>query len=285
MFLHWPLRNTSLGSEVGYTSSFGDDPLTGFFKDDPEVVIFCAHIHRPNNDPRAIWQGSFTAVNTPPMHYISLGGRGAGYLGDSVDGVENGQYPKISNNIAGQGMIVSVKGSKIIIENYDFDLNEGPSRPLGGVEKIPQTWEFDVSRPMDFPYTNAIRDKQKTAPVFDGSKPANASLGGIIIRKIENTAVEVEFPQAKIPGPNYGNEIVYSYRFDFINQQTGVIDRTAKQWSDFMLTPRLQKPTYTQFIGGLEPDTDYELRIYAYGSFQECSSQYLVCTFRTLNKI
>jgi hypothetical protein len=181
---------------------------------------------------------------------------------------------------AGQGLIVSVKGSKVSIENFDFDFYEGP-RSLGDVVKIPQTWEFDVSRPMDFPYTNAIRNTQKTAPMFDETKPADADLIGITIRKIESTTVEVKFPQAKIPLPNYGNEVVHSYRFDFINQQTGVIDRTAKQWSDFMLTPRLQKPTYTQLIGGLKPEMGYELRIYAYGSFQGCSSQYLTCTFTT----
>jgi hypothetical protein len=93
----------------------------------------------------------------------------------------------------------------------------------------------------------------------------------------------IEFPQAKIPGENLGHEVVYSYRFDFINQQTKAVDRSARQWSDFMITPRLQMPTYTQLIGGLKPGTDYELRIYAYSSFQECSSQYLTQIFKTKN--
>jgi hypothetical protein len=278
VFLHWPIRNTYFRTDgAGATSNFGNDPLTGFFNDDPEVVVFSGHIHNPNNDPRFIWQGGFTAVNTPPLYYY---GTEAGYLRNSIDGIVNGQYPKVPNNIAGQGMLVSVKGSKVIIENYDFDLSEGPT-PLGNVVKIPQTWEFDVSYPADFPYTNARREAQKTAPVFDETKQFNAGISEIVIKKTTDTAVEVEFPQAKIPSPNYGNEIVYSYHFDFINLQTGDIDRSAKQFSDFMLTPRLQKPTYTQLIGGLKPNTDYELRIYAYGSFQERSNQYLTHTFTT----
>ena len=282
VFLHWPLRNTFFGSNGGITS-FGNDPLTGFFKDDPEIIIFSGHIHHPTNDPRSIWQGSFTSVNTAALYYFNME---SGYLGNNANGTANSNYPKIvglSGSIgAGQGLIVSVKGSNVIIENYDFDFSEG-SRPLDSVVQIPQTWEFDVSRPDDFPYTKTIRDKQKTAPVFDETKPANASLEGIIIKNITGTAIEVEFPQAIIPEPNFGNEVVHSYRFDFINRQTGAIDRSAKQWSDFMLTPRLQKPTYTQLIGGLKPGTDYELHIYAYGSFQECSEQYLSCTFETSN--
>jgi hypothetical protein len=279
VFLHWPIRNTFLRTESASTSSFGDDPLIGFFKDDPEVVIFGGHLHMPNNDPRAIWQGGFTSVNTATLYYFNLG---RGYLVYITDGVTNSGYPKIAGRLggAGQGQIVSVKGSKVTIENYDFDFSEGP-RPISDIVKIPQTWEFDVSRPADFPYTSVKRDVQKTTPVFDETKPLNAALSGITIKKIEDTTVEVEFPQAKIPNPNYGNEEVYSYRFDFINQQTGAIDRSAMQWSDFMVTPRLQRPTYTQLIGGLEPNTEYELRIYAYGSFQECSSQYLTRIFTT----
>jgi len=269
VFLHWPVYNTSYLSDVHfYTTSFGLDPLTGFFKNDPEVVILSGHTHAPNSDPRAIWQGGFTTVNTATFNYFSMEN---GYLGSNADGIENSNGPK-AGQMVGQGMIVSVKGSKVTIENYDFDFSEGP-QPLNNIVKIPQTWEFDVSRSADFPYTEARRNAQKTAPVFDRTE--------ITIRRITNTAIEIEFPQAVIPGPNYGNEVVHTYRFDFINRRTGAVDRSVKQWSDFMLTPRLQKPAYTQLIGGLTPDTDYELRIYAYGSFQECSSQYLVCTFTT----
>ena len=280
VFLHWPILNTIYGSnEVDSSASFGNDPFTGFFKDDPEVVFFSGHLHFPNNDPRSIWQGGFTSVNVPSIYNCYIDN---GFLGNDAGGINNSVFPKIAGQAAGQGMIISVKGSKVTIENYDFDFSEGP-RALSNIVRIPQIWEFDVSRPADFPYTNARRETQKTVPVFDETKPVNAGLGGIIIRNITSAAVEVEFPQAKIPAPNYGNEVVFSYRFDFINRQTGVIARGANQLSDFMLTPRLQKPTYTQLIGGLAANTNYELRIYAYGSFQERSNQYLTVHFTTKN--
>ncbi|MCL2879119.1 MAG: metallophosphoesterase [Treponema sp.] len=291
VFLHQPVYKTFYVSDVWYTTSFGSDPMTGWFKDDPQVVIFGSHIHSPNNEPRSIWQGGFTAVNAPSINYIEME---TGYLGDNSGGTSNSPYPKIGSTAYGQGFVVSVKGSKVIIDNYDFDLSEGPT-PLSNVIKIPQTWEFDVSKPDDFPYTTAKRQTQKTTPVFETAVPSGAILSGITLKQIRETSVEVAFKQARIPEPNPGNEVVHSYRFDFINKNTGSTDKTVKQWSDFMLTPRLQNPVYTQTIGGLASGTDYELRIYAVGSYQnewnkfyktsgqadQASSQYLSVEFKT----
>jgi len=278
IFLHYPIQNTFYVSNEWYTDSFGSDPLSGWFKDDKEVVIFGGHIHSPNNDPRSIWQEGFTSVNVPSINYMEME---KGYLGDTGNSVSpvSKTYPKIANIATGQGLIVSVKGSKVTIANYDFDLCKGQRDPKG-IIRIPQTWEFDVTK--DFPYTAAKRDTQKTAPVFDtASAPDAAISGGITLISAKVTNFEVEFTQARMPLSNSGNEIVHSYRFDFINKADNTVERSMKQWSDFMLTPRLQKTTYTQIIGGLVANREYELRIYAYGSFQECSTQYLTASFRT----
>jgi hypothetical protein len=278
IFLHWPIRNTHYVSDESYTGSFGSDPLTGWFKDDKEVVIFGGHIHSPNNDPRSIWQGGFSSVNVPSINYMEME---KGYLGDTGNSVspESKTYPKTANIATGQGLIVSVKGSKVTIANYDFDLCKGQRDPKG-IIRIPQTWEFDVTK--EFPYTAAKRDTQKTAPVFDPySAPDAAISGGITLISAKITNFEVEFTQARMPLSNPGNEIVHSYRFDFINKADNTVERSMKQWSDFMVTPRLQKTIYTQIIGGLTANREYELRIFAYGSFQECSTQYLTASFKT----
>ena len=282
IFSHWPVRNTYYVSDEWYTRSFGDDPLTGWFKDDSDVVIFGSHIHSPNNDPRSIWQGGFTSVNVPTLHYMDME---RGYLGgvlENAAGTGTFRSPKVAELATGQGVIVSVSGTKVTVKNFDFDMNMGRT-PLENVVRIPQTWEFDVSKPTEFPYTQAKRDGQRTVPVFDPSAASDAALNNMItIKDRQSTSVEIEFLQARIPGPNPGSEVVHSYRFDFINTATGSVARTARQWSDFMLTPRLQMPTYTQRIGGLTANTEYELRIYAIGSFQAESSQYLTLTFKTL---
>ncbi|MCL2412139.1 MAG: metallophosphoesterase [Treponema sp.] len=280
IFSHWPPNNTSYGSEGYGSRSFGIDPLNGFFADDPEVVLFAGHTHRPNNDPRSIWQGTFTSVNVPSLYWMSME---SGFLGvndnGTTDGITNRTTPPVANFSTGQGLVVSVSGTVVTIKNFDFDMNLGPT-PQGNIVRIPQTWVFDTARPNEFPHTSARAD-QRTAPVFDFSAPSNAALENMItLSNIERNSVNVEFIQARMPTVNPAGEIVHSYRFEFRNVNTGgVIERA--QWSDFMLTPRLQRPKYSQFIGGLAASTEYELRIFAFSSFQAVSTQYLTIRFTT----
>jgi predicted phosphodiesterase len=284
LFLHHPLKNTFYVSDEWYTAAFGAG-ITGELNQYPEVIAFGGHIHSPNNDPRSIWQGGFTSVNTVTTNYMEMekAGSTAKYLGDSADGVTTKTYPKIGSTAAAQGMIVSVDGSRVTIENYDFDAYGGYLLGTGAsttrVEQIPQTWTFDVTKPAEFPYTQAKRDTQKTAPVFDASAAAGPVSGKIRVNARTETSVTVEFDQAAIPAPNAGGEVVHSYRFEF--WKNGAIARTAYQWSDFMAPPYLQQPVYEQLIGGLNAGTDYELRIYAYGSFGAESSQYLTADITT----
>jgi 3',5'-cyclic AMP phosphodiesterase CpdA len=300
LLLHHPLKNTFYAADEWYTATFGDGE-TGILNKYPQVVAFGGHIHTPNNDPRSIWQGGYTAVNTATLHYVEMeltaaAGRGtAQYLGDSHDGITTNAYPKhpvvrtaaTSNDQyvgtykcgpRAQGMIVSVKGSVVTIDNYDFDVSTGPTE---NVEKIPQQWTFDIAQPANFPYTNALRERQKTAPIFDAAAATDAAIvNKIKIDSVGDSSVTITFEQATIPPPNLGNEVVHSYRFEFYNiTDGGILQTTRYQWSDFMNTPRLQKPVYTQILGGLSAGKKYELRIYACGSFQKWSTQYLSLRF------
>jgi 3',5'-cyclic AMP phosphodiesterase CpdA len=276
VFMHHPVRNTFYVSHEWYTDSYGTADSNYFFKDDPQVVVFSGHIHSPNNDPRSIWQGGFTSVNTVTLYYCEME---KGYLGMDSAGTDGSTYPKIQDAAMAQGLIVDVEGPVVTIKNYDFDVSADKT---DNVYQIPQTWTFDISSPANFPYTNAMRERQKRSPVFDAGAGANAALPGkITIDSIGKTNVTVTFPQAAMPTDNPGNEVVHSYKFEFRNLATGSVERTVKQWSDFMMTEYLRKPNYTQLIGGLATDTEYELRIYAYGSFQKESAQCLTATFKT----
>ena len=294
LFMHHPIKNTFYVADEWYTATFGAGE-TGVLNNYPQLVVFSGHIHSPNNDPRSIWQGGFTSVNTVTLHYMEMeatnaqGGGSKQYLGDSADGIANTSYPKhpvprvfgqTTTNPAGegytsgpraQGMIVTVDGPQVKIENFDFDVSTGPTED---VYRIPQTWEFDVSKPTEFPYTGTKRDTQKIAPVF----PSSAA---VQINALTNNSVDITFDQAAIPAPNPGGDIVHSYRFDFVDRDTGLVRRTAWQWSDFMNTPYLQKPTYTQLIGGLAAGTNYTLKIYAHSSFQAVSAVPITVDFAT----
>ncbi|GHT73461.1 hypothetical protein FACS1894124_1860 [Spirochaetia bacterium] len=292
VFLHWPVQNTFYVSEEWYTSSLGTGNANYFFKDDPDVVIFGGHIHSPNNDPRSIWQGGFTSVNTVTLAYLEME---KGYLGRTNAAITTNPTrptpPIAGNDAAAQGMIVSVDGSKVTIENYDFDVSNGVTNNVYQIAD--QTWSFDVSKPNDFPYTAARRTAQKKIPVFNPTAAANAAIPGKAKVKAKTAdSVTVEFDQALIPLPNPGLEIVHSYRFDFY--KSGALEKSVKNWSDFYFTPYLQKSTLEQYIGGLTAKTSYQLRIYAISSFQaeynrtkagtareESSAQYLTVNFIT----
>jgi hypothetical protein len=275
VFLHHPIKKTALRS-YDSTSTFGEGDSDGGTNNAewnayPNVVLFAGHEHTANNDPRSIWQGGFTEVNTASTHT-----QGINNPADSADGIPWIDGPSVWGPAAAHGQIVKVKGSVVTIENYVFDVSTGPTPLSDVVQLTEQTWKFDVSSTpanpsLSFPYTTAKRNAQKQAPVF-GS-------GTATVKAKTANSVTVEFDQAAIPLPNPGLEAVHSYRFNFYTG--GALVKQGKQYSDFMFTPRLRQPKLEQLIGGLAPGTTYELRIYAYGSFQECSIQYLTVNFTT----
>ncbi|MDR1787008.1 MAG: FN3 and LamG domain-containing metallophosphoesterase [Treponema sp.] len=292
VFIHHPLKNTFYVSDEWYTATFGAG-AAGELNSHPQVVVFGGHIHSPNSDPRSIWQYGFTSVNTVSTHYMEMEtGNGYGgtklFLGDNGTGTGTSSCPKhpvprsdasgsYSSGPRGQGMLISVTGSKVKIENWDFNLSQGDTYLQDAPEKIPQTWEFDVSKPAEFPYTEAKWAQRKRNPEF----PSGAS-NNITISSTSDTSVTVTFPQATIPAPNDGQDVVHHYKFEFINKdKNDKVDRTAYQWSDFMDTPSLQKSTYTQLIGGLKAGTNYELRIWAFSSLGGESAAYISKTFTT----
>ena len=99
VFFHHPIRNTFYLSEEWYGNMSKD-----IFKDYPMTVTFSGHIHSPNNHPRSIWQGNFTAVNTVSLSYFEM-----------ESGYNNGStIPKEADKCE-QGMLISVEDSKVTI--------------------------------------------------------------------------------------------------------------------------------------------------------------------------
>ncbi|MBQ7821298.1 MAG: S-layer homology domain-containing protein, partial [Clostridia bacterium] len=54
-----------------YGTSAKADEVTEFFANYPQVVFFSGHTHQALDNPRAIWQGSFTAVETAASKYLN----------------------------------------------------------------------------------------------------------------------------------------------------------------------------------------------------------------------
>lgn len=67
---HEHILNTVYGSSD--FDGWGIDDFTDILEQYPQVVDFSGHSHYPLNDPRSVWQGSFTAVGTGALAYMEL---------------------------------------------------------------------------------------------------------------------------------------------------------------------------------------------------------------------
>jgi hypothetical protein len=230
VFFHHPIRNTFYASHEWY--GFGFETV---FDNHPRAVTFAGHIHSPNNHPKSIWQkeGGYTAINTVTLKYFEM-----------ETGMIYGSVPPNSGNAA-QGLLVTADGSNVTVKNYDFISHEW----------IEQTWSFDATPGAERPYTAASRVSQAVAPEFDEDAE-------ISVTQIGETVARVSFPQAHIPAGGHKDDIVQSYKYDFINKTTGLTDVSFKTFSDYYFLPT--PGTIGSDVSGLKRGTEYEVRIYAY---------------------
>lgn len=67
---HEHVLNTVYGSSD--FEGWGVPDFAEILKKYPQVVDFSGHSHYPNNDPRSIWQGEYTAVGTGGLYYAEV---------------------------------------------------------------------------------------------------------------------------------------------------------------------------------------------------------------------
>lgn len=67
---HEHISNTVYGSSD--FEGWGMPDFAEILKNYPQVVDFSGHSHYPNNDPRSIWQGEYTAVGTGGLYYAEV---------------------------------------------------------------------------------------------------------------------------------------------------------------------------------------------------------------------
>ena len=280
IFLHHAIQNTIYVSHEWNTNNFGSNVNNWYFRYDPHVVVFTGHTHSPNYDPRSIWQlpGGFTVVNIMSTEFLEMENRGTRnqqFLGNRNDGVGSSSRPRHYNRTDVSGIhvgagLLEIRGTEVTIRNIDFSMENGLNDSVYEYEN--QVWTWDVFDTNDRPFTND-RFNQAQEPFF-------ADDAQLWITNVTENNITVKFDQAIMPDYNPVNESVHSYRFRFYNTSTGVMEREAWQWSDFMY-PTRRHDTFRQTIGNLRSGTEYRLVIHAYGSFQAESSNYLELIFTT----
>lgn len=67
---HEPVRGTVYGSSL--FDGWGITDFSSLLKDYPQVVDFSGHSHYPVNDPRSVWQGEYTVINTGAIAYAEF---------------------------------------------------------------------------------------------------------------------------------------------------------------------------------------------------------------------
>lgn len=108
VFQHEHVKDTVYGSSK--TDGWGLDVFSKVLSKYTQVVHISGHSHFPANDPRAVWQGDFTAINDGGLSYFEL----------AVDG-KNGQFPKDKGRMS-QALIIEVDAdNRVLVKVLDVD--------------------------------------------------------------------------------------------------------------------------------------------------------------------
>lgn len=247
VFQHHGIKDTCYGTDDWYTADLKD-----VLDDYPQVVDFSGHSHYPLNDPLSIDQEDFTAINTSTTSYFEL-----------ESGMKYGTIPPNAGD-AYQMMVLDVTGTQVRVRKLDL---------LSG-KYIGEDWVFDTAKGKEgFTYTDDRANTSKL-PYFSSEAAVKAS-------NIDESGCTLTIDQADIDDPigDNNDEIVHSYRFDFINKATGEIDSSQKIWSEFYFLPMSE--TLTESFQGLKAGTEYEVKVTALNAYGLESTNTISTTFTT----
>ncbi len=232
VFQHQHVSKTVYGSMV----SWGVGGLKEIFSKYPQVVDFSGHSHFPINDPRSIWQGSFTALNTATLSLFEMdlvGRYGEMIFATDTEGSwREGGYAGLSG---AQYYIVEVgKKNDLRIMAFDIDADAMIIEPI---------YLSSVGDPAAFTYT----DDRKNAEIL----PAFAADAKATPLVIGDTFAKFSFPQT------INGTYVQNYRCEVYRGDKHI-------WNLYRLACGFITPTpatLTLPITKLTPETTYTVKI------------------------
>ena len=239
---HQPPYQTMKGS---YSKASADEGLKNVLVNYPQVIDFSGHTHCSLSDPRIIWQGEFTAINTGGMAYLSIpimngkndqsGGRAideeGGWIGESEDSA-------VRN--AGMYYIVEVdKNHRVQVLTYNTF-----TESLWG-----EPYLIDSLDPADFVYTDSRKN--------DAVKPEFAIGAALRLRSNNYKNVQIAIPHAVC------KDVVQSYRVEVFKNGSRI--QTLYRGSNANYGEAA--PQVNAYIKDLQPNTDYTIKVYATSSY------------------
>lgn len=212
VFQHEHVRDTVYGSSK--SDGWGLDVFTQVLAKYPQVVHISGHSHFPANDPRAIWQGEFTAINDGGLAYFEL----------AVDG-KNGQFPEEKDRMS-QALIIEVDADNRVLVKV-LDVDEG---------KIMREFLIDnITEENKKKYSFESRKEQASAPVFPE--------GSALSYEKRDGKHYVTVPQASVSEDNE----VFLYRISVLNERGKSV---YEDWafSDYFFSDMPESITFDGFI-------------------------------------
>lgn len=208
VFQHEHITDTVFGSRTheGWGVPYFTDVLNKY----PQVIDISGHSHYPANDPRSIWQDSFTAIGDGGLSYAEF----------SVDGV-NTIHPTDYKTVA-QALILEIDAdNRVLVKVLDITAGE-----------ILCTYLIDnVTEPVKTKYSHEARTLAANAPVF-ADDAALTFKDGLI-------GAAVTVPQASVED---GNE-VFVYRI-FVKNEAGEVLYSAWEFSQYYFADRPDSITF-----------------------------------------
>ena len=233
VFQHHPPYNTVYGSE----DEWGVHNLEPVFENYPQVVDFAGHSHFPINDPRSIWQGSFTGLNTGSCREWGMDIAGVTSKTVFAIGNEGGwSYNEITGELydPGKYYVVEVNAaSRVLVRAFDVGT---------GVEVIEPIFLASVGDPDRFAYTDDRANHEET-PRF--APDANVQ------SFISQNSATFRFPRTT------EGAYVQNYRCE-IRQGETLIDTVYRLDCGFLFPA---PETLTVSFTGLSADTEYTASI------------------------
>ena len=224
VFQHEHVKDTVYGSSE--TDGWGLDVFTKVLSKYPQVVHISGHSHFPANDPRAVWQGSFTAINDGGLAYFEL----------AVDG-KNGQFPENRDRMT-QALIVEVDAdNRVLVKVLDVDAG-----------KIMREFLIDnITEENKTKYSFEERKAKASAPVF--------SEGAALKYEKKGALHYITVPQASVSEDNE----VFVYRISVLNEKGKTVH---EDWA-FSEYFSADKPESITFDGFMECGKELTVRVSA----------------------
>lgn len=212
MFQHEHVRDTVYGSSK--SDGWGLDTFTEVLSKYPQVVHISGHSHFPANDPRAVWQGSFTAINDGGLAYYEL----------AVDG-KNGQFPEDKERMS-QALIIEVDAdNRVLVKVLDVDAG-----------KIMREFLLDnITEENKTKYSFDERKENASAPAF--------SEDAVLKCEKRDGKYYVTVPQAKVSEDNE----VFIYRITVLNKKGRTIHKDW-EFSQYFFADMPDSITFDGFI-------------------------------------